>query len=570
MRMIFSTFAQQCSKIESIHSRLAITELVAQLLQKSSSEDIGKICYLLQGRVVPLYEPKEFGIADKFMIRAIAQATNRDIDEVVHCFRQEGDLGAAAQKLAHSSTQKVSVEEVFHILYSLTELNGQGSQERKVETLANLLQKLDPLSVRYIVRIPLGKLRLGFSDMTILDALSWMITGDKTHRELLEHAYNVYPDISFIATTVKEKGIKGLDHVDAKVGVPILSCLCQRIPTAQEMIDKMGTVFIEPKYDGVRVQIHIQQKTSIPRVLTFSRNLEQTTEMFPEVQQIVDYLSTDTAILDAEAVGVDPKSGDILPFQETTTRKRKHGIEQAALDVPIRFYIFDILVCNNKDILSEPLEKRRELLEKLLKKNATFQLAPHVISNDPKQILSYHEEQRKKGLEGVVVKKWNAPYEPGRKGYTWVKLKEQEGNLGKLSDTVDTVVMGYYRGEGKRSTFGIGAFLVGIRQGERIVTVSKIGTGVSDQQWKDLKVLFDNHASQIIPKEYGDVDKLLIPDVWLEPHIVVEIAGDDITKSPNHSAGYAIRFPRLIRIRDDKSVREITTHQEFLTLYQQQ
>lgn len=570
MHMIFSTFAQQCSKIEAIRSRLAITELVAQLLQKSSSDDIGKICYLLQGRVVPLYEPKEFGIADKFMIKAIAQATNHKTNEVVRRFREEGDLGIVAQKLAHLSDQHVSVEEVFQILFSLTELSGQGSQEKKVEVLSDLIRTLDPLSVRYVVRIPLGKLRLGFSDMTILDALSWMISGDKTHRDVLEHAYNVYPDISFIATTVKEKGIKGLDHVDAKVGVPILSCLCQRIPTAQEMIEKMGTVSIEPKYDGVRVQIHIQSEKSIPRVLTFSRNLEQTTDMFPEVQQIVDSISCDTAILDAEAVGIDPKSGDILPFQETTTRKRKHGIEQAALDVPIRFYVFDILLFNNEDILSDPLEKRRNLLEKLLKQNTTFQLAPHVVSGDPKQILTYHEEQRKKGLEGVVVKKWNAPYEPGRKGYTWVKLKEQEGNEGKLSDTVDTVVMGYYRGEGKRSSFGIGAFLVGIRQGERIVTVSKIGTGVSDQQWKDLKVLFDTHASQAIPKEYGDVDKLLIPDVWLEPDIVVEIAGDDITKSPNHSAGYAIRFPRLIRIRDDKSAREITTHQEFITLYQQQ
>ena len=570
--MTFLQFAKQCSKIEEISSRIAITELVAELLKTVSAQEIDKICYLLQGRVAPLYKPVEFGIADKFMIRAVASATNNDIETVQRAYRKEGDLGSVAQGLATSFTGSLSVVEVFHSLVALTELTGVGSQDKKVESLSTLLKQLDPLSIRYVVRIPLGKLRLGFSDMTILDALSWTISGDKSYRDRLESAYNVYPDIGYIAATFKEKGIEGLTSIHATTGTPVFSCLCQRIPTAQEMIDKMGKVAVEPKYDGVRVQIHVQ---SVPydtptRVITYSRNLEQTTDMFPEVQTIIEQLHADSAILDAEAVGVDPKTGSIMSFQETTTRKRKHGIAQAAKDVPIRFYVFDILLLNGKDILFEPLEKRREILKKCLQENNVFVLAPQIITDNPSVVRKYHEEQRKKGLEGIVVKKWDAPYEPGRKGYTWVKLKEEEGKEGKLADTVDAVVMGYYRGEGKRSSFGIGAFLVGIRENEQYVTISKIGTGVSDQQWQELKKLFDLYKTTDPSKSYKKVDKNLVPDIWLEPEVVVEIAGDDITNSPNHTAGYAIRFPRLVRIRNDKSAQQITTKEEIKTLYKQQ
>lgn len=569
--MTFTHFATVCHRIEETSSRLAMTELVADLLQQSTLEEIGKICYLLQGRVVPLYEAREFGIADKFMIRAIALAYSIELSEVEKSYRAQGDLGIAACEFAPNNTSPLTLLEVYEKLYELTTINGEGAQEQKIFALAELLKTLDPMSVRLAVRIPLGKLRLGFSDMTILDALSWMLTGDKSERELLEAAYNVRPDIGYIAMTVKEKGMDGLRSITSVVGVPIFSCLCQRLPTAAEMVEKMGTVSVEPKYDGVRVQIHYKKLPSGKmEIKTFSRNLEETTDMFPELMAIEQYISADTVILDAEAVGVHPVTGEILPFQETTTRKRKHAIAQAAIDVPLQFFVFDIIYLNGNSLLTVPLSQRREKLQEILKKNKVMILSPHIVTSNPEEILAYHKEQRSKGLEGIVVKKWDSPYEPGRRRFTWVKLKETEGKTGKLADTIDAVVMGYYYGEGKRNSFGIGAFLVGIRSGETILTTSKIGTGVVDEQWKELKEKFEQYIVTDKPKEYRVVDKTLIPHVWISPAIVVEIAGDDLTRSKTHTAGYAVRFPRLIKVREDKSADTITTLQEITDLFNNQ
>ena len=197
-------------------------------------------------------------------------------------------------------------------------------------------------------------------------------------------------------------------------------------------------------------------------------------------------------------------------------------------------------------------------------------LSPHIVTSDADDIRRYHDTQIKKGLEGAVIKKWDSIYEPGRAGYHWVKFKEEEGKTGKLTDTIDAVIMGYYRGEGKRSSFGIGAFLVGVVRGDSIVTVTKIGTGVSDELWKEIRKRLNDIKVSVQPKEYRDVNKMLIPDVWVVPKIVVELAGDDLTKSPTHGAGIAVRFPRLVHIRDDKSAFGATTVAELLNMYKNQ
>jgi len=565
--MTFAELSHYFQKLEETASRNSMTEILAGLFKEAHKDEIGKICYLLQGRVAPLYEAVEFGVADKFMIRAIAQAYGVDEKQVIQIFKKEGDLGVAAQESHNHRTQSsLTVKEVYDRLSDVTQASGVGSQEKKITLLAELLQSVDALSARYIARIPLDKLRLGFSDMTILDALSWMLAGDKSLRVKLEEAYNVRPDIGFIAETVKEHGIKGLSSVKAKVGAPILASLCQRLPNADEMIKKMGKVAVEPKYDGVRVEIHYKKR----EVKTFSRNLENTTAMFPELQHIGKQLHAHEVILDSEAVGIDPKTSKLIPFQETMTRKRKHDIEITRGNVPLKFFVFDILYKDGKDLLSLSLSERRKILEQTIKSGQTLVISPEIVTDSASEIRKYHDEQIKKGLEGAVVKKWDSPYEPGRRGYSWVKFKEEEGKTGKLTDTIDAVVMGYYRGEGKRASFGIGAFLVGVAKGEAFVTVTKIGTGVSDELWKELKKRLNDLKVNEKPKEYTEVNKIFIPDVWVSPKLVVEIAGDDLTRSPTHGAGIAVRFPRLVRIRDDKSPSDITTTKEVEQMYAQQ
>jgi DNA ligase 1 len=571
--MLFSELALYFKKIEATASRNAMTEILAELFSEANVHEIDKMCYLLQGRVVPLYEAVEFGVADKFIIRAIAQSYGTTPEAVQKIFKKEGDVGIAAESLYNGHHKKPTVVEVYERLLAIAHTGGAGSQEKKITLISELLSDADQLSSRYIARIPLDKLRLGFSDMTMLDALSWMQTQDKSLRPQLEEAYSVRPDLGYIARTVKKDGIKGLSHVKAVVGAPILASLCQRLPTADEMIKKMGEVSVEPKYDGARVQIHFQHtgsKTHAPVIKTFSRNLENTTLMFPELSEIVREIKGHEVILDGEAVGIDPKTGKFISFQETMTRKRKHDIEAARTAVPLKFVIFDILYKDGDDLLAVPLSKRREILEKTLIPDTYLSLSPQIVTKDPAVIRAYHEEQIKKGLEGVVIKKWESPYEPGRRGYSWVKFKEEEGKTGKLADTIDAVIMGYSRGQGKRSGFGIGMFLVGVRKNDTFVTVTKVGTGVSDEMWRDLHTKLEAIKLKDQPKEYPEVNKLFTPDVWVAPKIVVEIAGDDLTKSPSHGAGVAIRFPRLVRIRTDKSPQQATTVKEIEGMYANQ
>jgi len=210
-------------------------------------------------------------------------------------------------------------------------------------------------------------------------------------------------------------------------------------------------------------------------------------------------------------------------------------------------------------------------LERIIKKGSgIIKLSPQILVSDPQKLRAYHNDQIDNGLEGVVCKKWQSFYEPGRRGFHWVKLKQEVTKKGGgLADTIDCVVMGTYRGEGKRTDFGVGAFLVGVRKGDEYVTLTKIGTGLTDDQFRELKVQSSKCKVKEKPEDYN-VEKNLTPDTWCEPKIVVEIQADNITKSPLHSAGLALRFPRLVRFRDDKSAAQVTTVKEVEKLFAMQ
>ena len=304
----------------------------------------------------------------------------------------------------------------------------------------------------------------------------------------------------------------------------------------------------------------------------FTRNLENVTQMFPDlVKAVFSEVKAQEAILDGEGIGFDPKTKKFLPFQETIKRKRKYGISLKTKEIPLKYFVFDLLYQNGKSCLKMPFSKRRQILVKTVSlKGKTIVLSPQIVIENAAKLRCYHDEQIKKGLEGVVVKKWQAPYDPGKRGYTWVKFKQEEGKKGGgLTDTLDCVVMGYYQGRGKRAIFGIGGFLVGVRRGSNFLTISKIGTGLTDKQWREMRRRCEKVKARQQPKEY-QVDKNLFPNVWCLPKIVVEIEADNITRSPIHTAGYALRFPRLVRFRDDKNPGQVTTLVEAIKLYKLQ
>ncbi len=560
--MKFQALVAILIELEKTRSRNLMTELLATFLETVPAEEMSRALYLLLGQLGPAYQRVDFGLADTMVVRALARLFEVDLSEIKKTYGRLGDLGEVVTELSgEEEGEGLSLKETYEALSAVAAASGKGSQEEKVELLVGLLKRLSAIERKYVIRTVLGKMRLGFSDKTLLDALTVMESGSKAGREKLERAYQIYPDIGTIAALCKSNGLNGVEQkVGITVGVPVMSALAQRLKSADEMVAKMKRVIVEPKYDGQRIQIHFERTDKGELIRSFSRGLEENSFMFPELAQAIEQIGVKSIILDAEAVGYDPETGKLLPFQETITRKRKHGVADASKQVPIRFFCFDVLYIDGESLLQLPLWQRRERLEQVIAKGDYLQISPMIETTSADEVREFHAKQLGLGLEGAMVKKYDGVYQPGRSGWNWVKFKEVEEAKGKLSDTIDAVVMGYYRGKGKRSSFGVGAFLVGVLNPEKqeFVTVAKIGTGLTDEQWRELKRRADALFVDEPPAEFVVPDSL-IPGVWMEPSLVVEIAADEITRSPLHSSGYGLRFPRLVRFRDDKKAASATT-----------
>lgn len=582
--MQFAKLCEIFSKIEATPKRLEKMALLAEILRECEAGEVRQAVYLSLGFLRPKYDKLEFNMAEKMVMRALANAMGKTTSEVEVMYKKIGDLGEVAEKAGevrqgHGQT----VTQIYDQLTHIANERGVGSQERKVAGLVKLLVAATTTERKYVVRMVLAKLRLGFSDKTILDTLSFVDAGDKSARQELDAMYQVAPDVGELAYQVKSIGVvKAREKIAIRLGRPVIPALAQRLPTADEMIAKMGKVTVEPKYDGTRVQIHFSRsEKSVKKesqeglfekekpdawVRTFTRNLDESSAMFPELENIGAQIKAQEVILDAEAVGFDPKSGQLVPFQLTITRKRKHGVEAARASVPLKFFVFDILYKDGQSLIKLPLYKRREVLAQTIQGESTLVVDQEVVTEKAEEVRDYHKIQLGFGLEGAMVKKYDGEYMPGRQGFNWVKLKEEEGQKGKLLDTIDAVVMGYYKGKGKRSGFGLGAFLIGIRgEDEQILTIAKIGTGLSDEVFRLLYTKLKLREIDRKDDRY-QVAKMLEPDVWVAPEVVVEVAADEVTVSPQHSSGYALRFPRLVKIREDKGVGEITELAELKTL----
>jgi len=595
LAMTFSKLASFFEKLEATSSRLSLISLLSELFKEiESPEEIEKVCYLVQGRIAPFFEATEIGMSDKTVAQSIARAYDSTKEDILKQYAKVGDMGKVAHALAEEGKKKkeerLSVAEVFIVLKEIAKTNGEGTVEKRLTLLSDLLKKVDSLSAKFLVRIPLGNLRLGIGDPTVLDALATARLGDKTQRHYLEDAYNRTSDLGLIAKTlwgVKNpiKAVEAVEKLEVTVGKPIRSELCERLPSPEKTIEKMGTVDSQFKYDGFRVQIHKDGDT----ISLFSRNLENMTHMFPEIIEGAKHqIKAKTAILDTEALAYNPDSEEFLPFQETTKRRRKHNIEETMKSLPLRSFVFDILYKNGKSLIGESLEKRLVILSETVENDDTLFVAETKKIDDAKVLSLMLDDAISKGLEGIVVKKLQSPYEAGARNFNWVKLKRNQS--GELNDTIDCVILGYVFGKGKRTAFGAGALLVGIydKKSDTFVTVSKIGTGLSDEEWKSIK---ERTKGLEVDHKPARVNSLITPSVWVKPEIVIEVLADEITRSPIHTAGmevpketketkgtkgetvsgYALRFPRLVTFRDtDKRAEEATEVKELIEMYKQQ
>jgi len=580
--MKFKHVAEMFDAIEKESSRTKMTELLADLFKQATPHEASIIAYLSLGSLNPPYIGTQFNFAEKSLLKVIAKLFDVTPATIKKRAHHLGDLGlVVAEGCWAGSSDIVTVHDVEEVLLKFLELSGFGSQELKEAKMFKILRSLDPLSAKYIVRVVEGNLRLGFSDMTLLDAFSWMEKGDKSIRSDLEEAYNTSADIGLLIKTLKQDGLAAIKKMKITPGIPIRPAAAERMPDAAAIIKKLGACVAQPKLDGFRLQIHIDNRHKKPLIRFFSRNLLDMSAMFPDLVKALEDFKVTTAIIEGEAISIDTQTGVFLPFQETVKRKRKHEIDKFAQDFPLRLFLFDVLYLDGVSLLDEPHHTRRKKLleiggaQEIKKHDTIFVIDEHKVATS-EELSDYFEQNVAQGLEGLVVKRPDAVYQPGKRNFNWIKLKRQEG--GSLEDTIDCVILGYYHGTGKRAAFGIGALLVGVynKSKDCFQTVAKIGTGLTDVEWRAQKKACDEISVKEKPHNVECV-KELTPDVWVLPEIVCMIRADEITLSPlhcagatEHKSGMALRFPRLMGYRPDKSPTAATTVDELKRLFELQ
>lgn len=571
-----------CEKVEATTKRLEMTELLVQLIKKTPPETIDKVVYLIIGELYPPFMGIELGIAEKLAIKAIGIVTGRPDSQVEQEYKKLGDLGKTVSALLGQKTQTtltsepLSVERVYETLEKIAHATGSGAQETKIKLLVSLLNDASPVEAKYITRMVLGKLRLGVADMTVLDALAVAYGGGKQFRESIERAYNVSSDIGYVARILATQGMEGIEHFKITFGRPVKPQLAERLSTLEEILEKLGgRCSAEYKYDGLRIQSQISPKG----IQLFSRREESITSQFPDlVEALREAVTAKEAILDGECVPVDPNTGDLLPFQVVSQRRgRKYDIEKMMGEVPVVLFVFDLLYLNGEDLTLKPYPERREMLSKVVRRTDTIRIAENIVSGSAQEIESYFEKAVHEGTEGLICKSIgpDSVYEAGKRGWQWIKWKRSYRS--EMTDTVDLVAVGAFAGRGKRAG-SYGALLMAAynEDEERFDTVCKLGSGFTDEDLAKLPGIFKPYQRS---EPHPRVSSLMKPDVWFVPTKVLEIIGDEITLSPLHTCGFgavregsglAIRFPRLVKFRDDRAPEDATTNKEILEMYNRQ
>jgi DNA ligase 1 len=564
--------------LEQASGRLILIDRLAVLLAQTPEGLLPKVCYLCQGLVAPEFAAVDLGLAEKLALRAVATATGVEPGEVVAAVREAGDLGQAAEQLlaatAGEREPSLHVDTVVDTLHEIARAGGSGSQGRKLGLLADLLALATPLEARYLLRLVTGNLRLGIGTPTILDALAQVYTGSRKDRPVLERAYNICCDLGLVAATLASGGLTAVQKLQVRPGNPVRVMLAQRLSDASEILTRLGgRCMAEYKYDGMRLQAH---RTADGHIELFTRRQERVSSQFPDVVELLQTgLGPREAILEGEVVAYDAAAGELRPFQEVMFRRRKHGIAEAARDVPIGLFCFELLYADGEDFTGLPYLQRRTRLADAITLSDRLRLTTAMEVATAPALDAAFEQAVADGSEGLVCKATGstAIYQAGARGWLWIKLKRDYRT--ELADTVDLVVVGAYAGRGRRrGTYGAVLLAAYNPDAELYQTVGRCGTGFSDAE---LAALPARLAPLIRAERPARVDSRVPADVWFEPSLVLEVLSAELTLSPNHTAGWgqlkddgglSMRFPRFTgRWRDDKEPQDATTSQQLVELY---
>lgn len=565
--MEYKGLVEVYSQIEATSKRLEKTSIISSLLKKTSADELPMIMLLLEGRVFPRWDARELGVAERIVIKAISTATG--ISSVEDEWKKSGDLGKTAEMLVARKRQAtlfsagLTVKKVFENIKKVEEEEGEGTVDRKIALIAELLTSASPAEARYIVRTVLGELRAGIGEGSIRDAIVWAFFVDVNYNqeeneldeekreeyakyaELVQEAYNITNDFSTVALLAKTKGESGLLDVPIAVGKPLKVMLYQKARDMADAFEQVGKpCACEYKYDGFRLSIHRKGA----QIWLYTRRLEDVTKQFPDVVEVVrGNINADDYIIDAEVIGIDALTKKWLPFQNISQRiKRKYDILKMIKDIPVMVNAFDAVQVNGRSLLKVPFIERRKILESaIIGVPEKINLAKEIITSDEAEAQRFYEESLAHGNEGMMMKRLDAPYKPGSRVGYGIKVKPVMENL-------DLVIVGAEWGEGKRAAWLSSFTLACMDENGNLLEIGKVGTGIKE---KNEGVTFLELTNLIKPLVIGEKGK----EVKIKPSIVVEVSYEEIQKSPTYSSGYALRFPRMVRIRNDKNVSEASS-----------
>ncbi len=556
--------------LEKTSSRLKKTEAISNLLKETGADDLERVVLLLQGKVYPSWDEKEIGIATQLMIKIISSATGFSESKILEEFKEKGDLGLVAEKLVSSRKQmilfkkRLTVEKVFENLRKIAEVEGKGAQTRKANLVSELLVSAEPKEAKYIVRTILEDLRVGVAEGIVRDAIAeaFFPTSDTEKKKeaikIIEWAWFLLSDYGEVAKIAKTQGLDGLKNVKLQIGKPVHVLLAEKAPSLKDALEAFERPAIEVKFDGARAQIHKKGD----KIYIFTRRLENITKQFPDVIEYVrKSVLVDECVIEGEIVAINTETGRPMPFQILSQRiHRKYDIDKMVKEIPVQVNLFDIIYLNGKMLFDDILEERRKKLESAIKTlPGKFQLTEQLRTKDLKKAEEFYRKALEDGQEGVMVKNLDAIYQPGRRvAGGWLKVKP-------IMESLDLVIIGATWGTGKRAGF-LSSFVLACREPETgdFLECGMLGTGIKEKS--DEGVTLSQLTELLKPHIVSEKGN----EVRIRPKIVVEVAYEEIQKSPNYSSGYALRFPRIVRIRFDKSPEEADDISRIETLYRQQ
>ena len=550
----FHALAELGEKLESTTKRKDMVAWAASFILELETQEIEPAISMLMGRSFPKGDQRVLEVSWTTLNTSIRKITKTDSGGFSGAFGRTGDVGDATRivfeesKVGRQATllkKPLTILEVRRTFETIADAKGTGSREKKQRLLETLLGSATPTEAKYLVKVLIGEMRTGFHEGLMELAIAKAF---KVPAELVQTASMLTGDIGEVATLAKTTGREGLLKVGFTIFRPVKPMLAQMAGTIDDALAEHGgrTAF-EYKMDGARVQIHKAGDT----VKIFSRRLTDVTESLPEIIDVVrDEVKADEAILEGEAIAVG-KDGKPMLFQHLMRRFRRiRKIERAAEEIPVQLYLFDALYVNNENLIKEPYSKRRERLAQV---TDSIPLTPQIVAEDGRTAEEFMEKAIQAGHEGLMAKKLASPYTPGIRGKRWLKIK-------RILEPLDLVIVAAEYGYGRRHGW-LSDYYLAARDSQTgdLMPVGKTFKGLTDSEI----IKMTKRLKELATKKEGH--KIIVT-----PKIVVEVAYNEIQKSPKYNCGMALRFARITRVRDDKYPEEADTIQKVKQVYEQQ